>query len=86
MTVKLMIVQIKARTAKIVQELKYPSEERAWAAYRSISDQLGSDFHVEVVGAKPRAPVGHVVPKIIPQNIKKPVDINPWTGYSYNRN
>jgi hypothetical protein len=51
MTVKVVIVQLKARTAKVVQELKFPSDERAWAAYRSLVDQLGSEFHVEVVGA-----------------------------------
>ena len=85
MTVKLMIVQLKARTAKVVQELKFPSEERAWAAYRSITDQLGADFHVEVVGAEPRKPLGHI-PKIIPEKSQKTVDINPWMAYSYNRN
>ena len=86
MTVKVVIVQLKARTATVVQELKFPSDERAWAAYRSLVDQLGSEFHVEVVGAKPRSPVGGIVPKIISQNVEKRVDINPWTGYSYNRN
>jgi len=84
MPVKVVIVQLKARTAKVVQELKYPSDERAWAACRSIADQLGSDFHVEVVGAKPRVPVGGVVPKLFSQKVEKVVDINPWTAYSKN--
>jgi hypothetical protein len=70
----------------VVQELKFPTEERAWAAYRSLKDQLGRDFAVDIIGAKPRAPLGHVVPKIISQNVEKVVDINPWTRYSYNRN
>jgi hypothetical protein len=86
MSVRVVVVQLKARTAKIVQELKFPSDDRAWAACRSIADQLGSDFHVEVVGGQPRRPVGGIVPKIISQNVEKKVDINPWTGYSYNRN
>ena len=73
MPVKVVIVQLKARTAKVVQELKYPSDDRAWAAYRS-----------EVVGASPRVSVGHVVPKIISQKVEKTVDINPWTAYSKN--
>jgi hypothetical protein len=78
MPVKVVVVQLKARSAKVVQELLYPSEDKAWAAWRSISDQLGSDFHVEVVGAKPRVPVGGIVPKIIPKTVEKTVDINPW--------
>ena len=84
MPVKVVIVQLKARTAKVVQELKFPSDDRAWAAYRSLVDQLGSDFHVEVVGAGPRVSVGHIVPKIISQKVEKTVDINPWTAYSKN--
>lgn len=78
MTVRVVVTQIKARSSKVVQEFLFPSEERAWAAYRSISDQLGRDFDVRLVGAKPRSPVGHIVPKIIPQKVEKTVDINPW--------
>jgi len=83
---RIVITQIKARSSKVVQEFKFQSEDRAWAAYRALVDQLGSEFAVAIEGAKPRSPVGGTVPKIISQNVEKTVDINPWTGYSYNRN
>ena len=84
--IKIEVTQIKARSSKVVQEFKFQSEDRAWATYRALVDQLGSEFAVAVVGAAPRAPVGGTVPKIISKNVKKTVDINPWLAYSYNRN
>lgn len=82
--VKIVITQYRARSTKVVSELPFPSEERAFRAARTLRDQLPAEFKVDVVGASPRQAIGHVVPKINSVPATKTVDINPWLAYSKN--